>query len=256
MMPASDKKKATVIIPARFESTRFPGKPLAEIDGKPLIYYSYRAVSKSTRVGEVIVATDDRRIEEAVRAFGGKVVLTSSAPRTGTDRIAEAVEHLPGEWFVNVQGDEILLQDGFLDPLIERFVRDPALQMGTYKREISGWDEVLNPNVVKVVTDCNDDALYFSRAPIPYLRDRAEGEPLPPRSYFRHFGIYLYRRELLKQYANWPESPLERIEKLEQLRVLERGIRIRVMETASDSLRVDVPGDLDPIRNLLKESHG
>lgn len=249
-------KKVTVIIPARYQSTRFPGKPLAEVKGRPLIYYSYHSISRSKWIEQVIVATDDRRIKEAVESFGGKVVMTSNQLKTGTDRIAEVAEKLEGDIFVNVQGDEILLQSDFLDSLIESFVQNPSLQMGTYKREITSWEDLYNPNVVKVVSDHDGYALYFSRAPIPYLRDKNEGMPIPRNCYFRHFGIYIYRRRLLNDFLSWEESFLERFEKLEQLRAMEHGIKIWVMETAGDSLRVDAPEDLEQVKKYIERSNG
>lgn len=249
-------KKVTVIIPARYQSTRFPGKPLAEVKGRPLIYYSYQSITRSKWIDQVIVATDDRRIKEAVEAFGGKAVMTSNQLKTGTDRIAEVAEKLEGEIFVNVQGDEILLQPDFLDSLIEYFVQNSSLQMATYKREIKTWEELYNPNVVKVVSDLEGYALYFSRAPIPFLRDKKEGKPIPQKSYFRHFGIYIYRKGLLNSFSNWEESSLEQFEKLEQLRAMEHGIKIWVKETTGDSLRVDTPEDLQNVKNYIERANG
>ncbi|MFI5304537.1 MAG: 3-deoxy-manno-octulosonate cytidylyltransferase, partial [Nitrospiria bacterium] len=213
-------------------------------------------ISKSKWINQVIVATDDVRIKERVEAFGGKAVLSSENPRTGTDRLAEVVADLEGEIFVNVQGDEILLQPHFLDSLIESFIHDPSIQMGTYKKEITTWEDLYNPNIVKVVSDQSGYALYFSRAPIPYPRDKKEGQPFPGKSYFRHFGIYIYRKKLLQLFSKWAESTLEKLEKLEQLRAMEHGIRIFVKETSDDSLRVDAPEDLVQVQNYIKRAHG
>ena len=255
-MKVSEKDKATVIIPARFQSTRFPGKPLAEIDGRPLIYHCYHSVSRSDWIKEVIVATDDPRIKTAVETFGGKAVLTSSNPKTGTDRLAEAVEKLEGEIFVNLQGDEILLQPYFLDSLVESFAQKPEVQMATYKKEITDWEDLNNPNIVKVVCDRDGVALYFSRSPIPFVRDRKAEGPVPGKTFFRHFGIYIYRKALLRQFSQWPESFLENLEKLEQLRAMERGVKIWVKETTNDSLRVDAPEDLNRVKDYLERTHG
>ncbi len=255
-MKPSGKKRATVIIPARYQSTRFSGKPLVEIEGKPLIYHCVRSVTPSDWIREVIVATDDPRIKAAVEQFGGKAVLTTEGAKTGTDRLAEVVEKMEGDVFVNLQGDEILLQPNFLDPLIEDFMNNPASRMATYKKEITDPEDLNNPNIVKVVTDQEGDALYFSRAPIPFLRDKNSSQPFPPKTYYRHFGIYIYRKELLQEFSRWPESSLERIEKLEQLRAMEHGVRIRVIETPYDSLRIDVPEDLNKIKLSIKRPHG
>ncbi|MHB8483305.1 MAG: 3-deoxy-manno-octulosonate cytidylyltransferase [Nitrospiria bacterium] len=255
-MKIPEKNKATVIIPSRFQSTRFPGKPLAEIDGKPLIYHCFHSITRSDWVKEVVVATDDPRIQAAVEEFGGKAVMTSSTPKTGTDRLAEAVEKMEGEVFVNVQGDEILLQPNFLDSLIESFAQNQAIQMATCKKEITDWEDLNNPNIVKVVCDREGVALYFSRSPIPFVRDRKPGQPVPIKTFFRHFGIYIYRKNFLRQFSQWPESFLENLEKLEQLRAMERGIKIWVKETTYDSLRIDIPEDLNRVKEFLERSHG
>jgi 3-deoxy-manno-octulosonate cytidylyltransferase (CMP-KDO synthetase) len=256
MKAKSAQKKVTAIIPARYGSSRFAGKPLADVWGKPLIFYCHQAIARSNRIDRIIVATDDKRILRSVEAFGGSAILTSSHLKTGTDRLAEVVEKLEGEIFVNVQGDEILLQSDFLDPLIEDFMENSAIQMATYKREILSWTDLYNPNIVKVVTDQEGYALYFSRAPIPFLRDKEEGQSIPGKSYFRHFGVYIYRRDLLRNFLSWGESPLEHIEKLEQLRAMEHGIRILVKETKGDSLRVDTPEDLEEVKKIIKRGHG
>lgn len=256
MTEQSHQDKVTVIIPARYQSTRFPGKALAQVCGRPLIYYSYQAITHSKWIDQVVVATDDTRIKEQVERFGGKAILTSGNLKTGTDRLAEVIEKLEGEVFVNVQGDEVLLQPNFLDSLIQSFVQDPNLQMATYKREITSWEELNNPNVVKVVSDLEGYALYFSRAPIPFIRDRKEGQAIPRRRYFRHFGIYIYRKAFLRRFSTWPESSLEQLEKLEQLRAMEHGVRIWVKETTDDSLRVDTPDDLDLVKKYIMRTHG
>ncbi|HXN06299.1 MAG TPA: 3-deoxy-manno-octulosonate cytidylyltransferase [Nitrospiria bacterium] len=247
---------ATVIIPARYHSTRLPGKPLLDVNGHSLIYHSYRSITPSPWIRDVVVATDDQRIKDVVEGFGGRAVMTSAEPKTGTDRIAETVEQLEGEVFVNVQGDEILLNKNFLDPLIEAFSERPEIQMGTLKRELTDWNDIRNPNIVKVVSDISGHALYFSRSPIPYHRDLPASAPVPSGAYYRHFGVYIYRRPFLREYHQWPESSLESIEKLEQLRAMERGVKIWVMETKGDSLRVDTKEDLESVKNHLAGKHG
>jgi 3-deoxy-manno-octulosonate cytidylyltransferase (CMP-KDO synthetase) len=233
------------VIPARFASTRFPGKPLADIDGRPMIEHVYRRVQASPIVTRVIVATDDLRIATRVKAFGGQVKLTSIDHQSGTDRLAEVAVGLACDIVVNVQGDEPLLDPRAIDELIAPFA-DPTVVMTTLYRRIKDPAEFLNPNVVKVVLDRAGFALYFSRAPIPYLRDE---RGWPPQ--FAHVGVYAYRRQALLVLAALEQTPLERAESLEQLRALEHGIRIRAVETSYDSIGVDTPEDLETVRRLL-----
>jgi len=243
----------TVVIPARFGSSRFPGKPLALLAGKPLIQHVYERVRTAPQVQQVLVATDDQRIADAVTGFGGRVILTQEPYRTGTDRVAGVARHVPGDVFVNLQGDEIALHAGLFSDLIVPFLHS-GVGMGTLKRRVTGAEEIANPGVVKVVTDHRGDALYFSRAPIPHVRD---GEPVPGESglHYVHLGIYIYTRETLMQLADLPTGVLEEAEKLEQLRALERGIRIRVWETQHPSLRIDTPQDLhDAARTLERRT--
>lgn len=249
----------TAIIPARYGSTRFPGKALADLCGKPMIQHVYERTSRACHLSQVIVATDDQRIAEAVTRFGGKVAMTSPDHETGTDRLAEVAQGLTSDIIVNVQGDEPLIDPAMIDQAVEPFLSDTGLQMGTLKCRISCLHDFLSPNVVKVVTDANNDALYFSRSPLPFFRDKwqdlkddafASGKLLC----YKHVGLYVYQRDFLIRYAALAPTPLETAEKLEQLRALENGVRIKVVETNFESLGVDTPEDLTKARErLLKQ---
>ena len=238
-----------VVIPARFQSARFPGKPLADLDGRPMIEHVYRRAALSRVVSKVIVATDDLRIATAVTGFGGNVRLTRPDHLTGTDRLAEVAATLYCDVIVNVQGDEPLVDPRAIEEAVAPFA-DPSVQMTTLCRRIDQPADVANPNVVKVVLDRGGFALYFSRAPIPYTRDPRGGWP----PLYRHVGLYAYRRSTLLVLAALEPTPLERAESLEQLRALEHGIRIKTVETAYDSFGVDTPDDLAQVRRLLTVS--
>jgi len=246
---ANPSPRVTVVIPARFGSSRFPGKPLATIAGQPLIRHVYERVVRATGVSQVVVATDDRRIHDAVMRFGGDAILVTEPFRTGTDRVAAVAEQMPGEIFINLQGDEILMDDRLITDLVTPFVASEA-GMGTLKRRLTSWDEVENPAVVKVVTNQAGWALYFSRAPIPHWRDRVTSA-FPKDLYFIHLGVYIFRRETLKRFAVLPTGMLEETEKLEQLRALEHGIGIKVWETSHQSLRIDTPNDVAAAAQVL-----
>jgi 3-deoxy-manno-octulosonate cytidylyltransferase (CMP-KDO synthetase) len=239
-----------VVIPARYESTRFPGKPLALIAGRPMIEHVYRRASGARGVLRVLVATDDERIFDAVTRFGGDAVMTSAAHATGTDRLAEVAPALDCEVVVNVQGDEPLVAPEMIEQAIAPFVSDPALQMTSLRSAISSPDDLRDPNVVKVVVDREDFALYFSRAPIPCDRDGQTDGAREPIGW-RHIGLYAYRRTFLPRYAALASTPLERRERLEQLRALEHGIRIKVPATAHEALGVDTPDDLARVEALV-----
>jgi len=233
------------IIPARYASTRLPGKALAEIEGRPMIEHVYRRAAAAKMLSQVIVATDDLRIATRVNEFGGKVKLTK-AHETGTDRLAEVVATLDCDVVVNVQGDEPLIDPAAIGELVAPF-SDPSVQMTTLYRRIHDSAELNNPNVVKVVLDRGNFALYFSRAPIPYMRDPRGGWP----PIYRHIGLYAYRRSTLMVLASLEQTPLERAESLEQLRALEHGIRIKAVETKYESFEVNTPDDLEQVRRLL-----
>ncbi|MCS6885301.1 MAG: 3-deoxy-manno-octulosonate cytidylyltransferase [Acidobacteriota bacterium] len=255
-----DKKSIVAIIPARYGSTRLTGKPLLDLAGKTLIQRVYEQVLKSHLVSSVIVATDDSRIGAAVEAFGGHWQMTLASHRTGTDRIAEVARNLRSELIVNVQGDEPFISPQTIDAAIEPLLEDPMLQMST-TCELLQPDQLLDPHVVKVVTDDQGYALYFSRAPIPFPRDaylKAGMQGLQQQvgaligSFKRHAGLYVYRRDFLLCYASWPCSPLEEIEQLEQLRALERGVKIKVVQVEQSSFGIDTPQDLERALKLLE----
>jgi 3-deoxy-manno-octulosonate cytidylyltransferase (CMP-KDO synthetase) len=234
------------VIPARFASTRFPGKPLADLDGRPMIEHVYRRVAASRALTRAIVATDDQRIAAAVKQFGGDVILTSPDHASGTDRLAEVASSLGCDIVVNVQGDEPLIDPRAVDELVAPFA-DPAIVMTTLCRRMADASELANPNIVKVVLDQGGFALYFSRSPIPHVRDA--GTTRAPL--LRHVGVYAYRRTTLLTLAGLEPTPLERAESLEQLRALEHGIRIKAIETSYESIGVDTPADLEHVRRLV-----
>ncbi len=244
--------RATVVIPARYGSTRFPGKPLVSLLGKPLIQHVYERVSTAPGVHRVVVGTDDERIRDAVRGFGGEAVLMPEPYRTGTDRVAALAGQLDGDLFVNLQGDEIPLHPSLLTDLITPFASSGE-GMGTLKRRLGSDEPLTNAGIVKVVTDVEGHALYFSRAPIPLVRDAQPGTTFAGL-HFIHLGVYIFRRETLRRFAELPTGRLEDAEKLEQLRALEQGIPIRVWETAYPSLRIDAPEDVPNAERALRSA--
>jgi 3-deoxy-manno-octulosonate cytidylyltransferase (CMP-KDO synthetase) len=252
----SSHNRTIAIIPARYRSTRFPGKPLAELAGKPLIEHVYRRTAACGSLDAVIVATDDERIADVVRGFGGLVRMTGSSHRSGTDRLAEVARTLDHELVVNVQGDEPLIEPVMIEEALAPLLDDPSLEMSTLRRRFDRDADSRDPNVVKVVVDRRGFALYFSRAVVPFVRD--SGSPSPgdgdsggrPFCY-KHIGLYVYRRRFLLTLAELPVTPLERTEALEQLRALEHGYRILAVETAHDSIGVDTPEDLERVRQLM-----
>lgn len=242
--------KCIAIIPARFESTRFPGKPLVTIAQKTMIQHVYERSLQAKSIAEVIVATDDLRILQAVQAFGGQARMTSPLHRSGTDRVAEAAASSDADVIVNVQGDEPLIDPEALDAVVEPFQSDPGLMISTLS--VDGSDgELDNPNVVKVVVDHHGFALYFSRSPIPFFRDASHDRE--KRRFLKHVGLYAYRRAFLTRVASLKESYLEKAEALEQLRFLENGYRIKVINTPYQSLAVDTPEDLERVNAFIKE---
>ncbi len=242
-------KKVVVVIPARYASTRFPAKPLHIICGKPMIQWTYEQAKKAKLVSEVVVATDDQRIFDCVKAFGGEVVMTSTEHASGTDRIAEAIENITADLIINVQGDEPTIEPSVIDELATRMLSCDA-EMGTVAVAIDrDGADFTNPNIVKLVKGCDDYALYFSRASIPFLRVGGEGvEPL------KHWGVYAYTPALIKKFISWPESALEQCEKLEQLRALEHGVRILVITADCDTVGVDTLEDADRVAEIIKKS--
>ena len=234
------------IIPARYLSTRLPGKPLVDIAGRPMIEHVYRRAAAAPSIEAVVVATDDPRVRTAVEGFGGLVRLTSATHRSGTDRLAEVAAELRCELVVNVQGDEPLVEPTMLEQALAPFGADPELMMTTLRCRINDPTDLLDPNVVKVVTDRDGYALYFSRSPLPFSR----GGTAHPASgvAYKHIGLYVYRRAFLLACARLEPTPLEKAEALEQLRVLEHGFRIKTIETSHDPIGVDTPEDLERVR--------
>jgi len=248
---AADTHRVVVVLPARYGSSRFPGKPLADLMGKPLIEHAYRAAARVPGVDRVVVATDDDRIAAAVTGFGGQVVMTGATHATGSDRLAEVARQVDAELYVNIQGDEILQVPEMLTPLIDAFQDDPGLQVGTLCHPLDDLADLSNPNVVKVVMDRHGFALYFSRSQIPFVRDPGAHLSVPEGVFFRHFGIYIFRREALRAFSDLPPSALEEMEKLEQLRFLQAGYRIKVLVTRHTAYRVDTPADLAQVARHL-----
>lgn len=263
--------KAIVIIPTRYGSTRFPGKPLVDIMGKPMIQHVWERAMEASEIERVIVATDDEKVYSTVKGFGGEATFTSKEHQTGTDRIAEVVRRLPSEMdiIVNVQGDEPLIEPDMVDQVVKILIDDPKASIGTLCRKIGDIKEMMDTNVVKVVFDKDGYALYFSRLPIPYWRDD-EQRPNPETSpswqqgrgsgqgprlkniYYKHLGIYSYRRDALLRLSSMVPTSLEKAERLEQLRALENGFKIKVGETDKDTIGVDTEEDLEMVRKRLK----
>jgi len=242
------------IIPARYGSTRLPANPLIDLCGKPMIRRVFEQAKLARLVGRVIVATDDERIASVVRGFGGEVAMTSPELRTGSDRIAAVASTLAdAEIIVNVQGDEPLIAPQMIDETIRPLIDDTSVLVGTPVRRIAPEDDLANPNTVKVVLDKDGNGIYFSRSPIPYLRNGVEiGQWHRHHHYYKHFGLYVYRKRALLEFAGWEESTLERMEKLEQLRFLEHGIRIRTTMTEHESIPIDTAEDAERVRAILR----
>ena len=246
--------KIVAVIPARWSSTRLKGKVLADINGKPMVQHVWERVKKAHDVDEVVVAVDKDKVKKAVEAFGGRAIYTSPEQPTGTARVAEVVNSIDADVYINVQADEPLVHPLMVDELAQVFEYERNIQMATLIKRIHSRDEVYDPNVVKCVVDRKGFALYFSRSPIPYVRGssgEASQEEISGR-YFKHIGIYSYTKDFLFTYLNLPKSTLEADEKLEQLRVLEHGYKIKTIETRYDTIGVDTQEDLDRVREVLK----
>lgn len=242
---------AVGVIPARYDSTRFPGKPLAQLLGRPLIQYVYEEALKSSALEEVIVATDDERILQAVKNFGGRAVMTAKGHLSGTDRVSEVVNPIDTQIVVNIQADEPLLHFSMLNELVNCLLANPGIPMATLIHQIKDERELADPNVVKVVKDKNNFALYFSRSTVPNLRE-APPESAPVK-YYKHLGLYAYTKDFLFTFTNLPEGELEKSEKLEQLRALENGYKIKVIETGFETIGVDTAEDLEKVKARLAE---
>jgi len=248
------KTKVVAIIPARYASTRLPGKPLADIAGKPMVWRVYEQARKAGLVDDVWVATDDERVYDTVRGLGGQAIMTSPECASGTDRLAETAESVMADIYVNVQGDEPMIPPQMIDEAIAPMLKDATLNMSTAAREITDPAEIADPAVVKVVLDESGNAMYFSRSPIPFHRE-SWGGPfyITGGRCLKHIGIYVYRRDFLARYASLPQTLPEQLEKLEQLRALGHGEKIRVVITEHESIGVDTPGDLERVRALLSQ---
>jgi 3-deoxy-manno-octulosonate cytidylyltransferase (CMP-KDO synthetase) len=239
-----------VVIPARYGSTRLPGKPLVSLAGKSMIERVYGRAKMAQTPTRVIVATDDERIVNAVKAFGGEARMTRGDHRTGTERVAEVAAHESGDVFVNVQGDEPLLDPAAVDTAVTALLEEPQAPIATVATLIKVPSDIMDPNVCKVVLDFDDNALYFSRAPIPWVRDTASTIQV---RHLKHLGLYVFRRDALLEYPTLPQGDLERIEQLEQLRWLENGWKIRVARVEHDAISVDVPEDVARVEKLLSQ---
>lgn len=250
-MNDAQKMKVVAVIPARYGATRFPGKPLAAIAGKPMVQHVFERVRQAKSVDRVLIATDDERILQAVAAFGGDALMTRPDHRSGTERMAEVAVQVPADVYVNVQGDEPLIEPASIDAAVEGLAADDSVNVSTICVPIREAADIMDPNVVKVVVDFQGDALYFSRAPIPWVRDeklRVEAQ------HAKHLGLYVFRRDTLLEFPTLPPGQWERLEQLEQLRLLENGYKIRVVETESDTVSVDVPADVAKVEAILAGS--
>jgi len=243
--------KVLGVIPARYASTRFKGKALADILGKPMIQHVYERAGKAETLDGLTVATDDQRIFDVVKGFGGQVTMTGQHP-TGTDRIAEIARNSDAEILVNVQGDEPLIEPAMIDEVVEPLLKDGDIDLGTLAHRINSETEYLNPNVVKVIADQSGFAMYFSRSPIPYIKAKNKiGIWSGDVPIFRHVGLYVYRRHALLDFAQKPPAAFETLEGLEQLRFLENGYRMKVVETSYKSIGVDTPEDLETVKRIM-----
>lgn len=251
-MGQEKKVEVVGIIPARYASSRFKGKVLADLAGKPLVQHVWERAKHASLLDKIIIACDDERIKEAALAFGAEVVFTAKGHASGTDRITEVVNPLDCKIVVNIQADEPLIHPSMIDAVARVLQEDSNLCMATLIKRIDDKNELNDPNVVKVVIDKEGFALYFSRSLIPHRRSSAPNESV---TYYKHIGLYSYTKDFLFTYTNLPESKLERVEKLEQLRVLENGFRIKTAETNLEIVGVDTPQDLERVKEILaKES--
>ncbi len=249
-MAADSTNHIVGLIPSRWGSSRFPGKPLHIIAGKPLVQHVWERVSRCAKLDDIAIATDDERIYEAAIAFGAKAIMTSPDHPSGSDRLAEAVQSFPtATHVINIQGDEPLIDPDLIDRLADALVSDEGISMATVVCPIHDEEDLNNPNIVKVALTTTGDALYFSRSVIPYARNPRVAPAL------RHLGIYAYRRDFLENYVKWEPTPLEQTESLEQLRALENGARIKVIMTDHVSVGVDTPEQADQVERILLNTH-
>jgi 3-deoxy-manno-octulosonate cytidylyltransferase (CMP-KDO synthetase) len=251
----SDKPLVVGVIPSRYASQRLPAKPLIDLLGKPMVQRVYEQAKKARLLDRVVVATDDTRIEKCVRRFGGEVMLTSPDIHSGSDRVAAVASQVNGSIFVNIQGDEPLIAPEMIDQAVRLLLEDALIHVGTLVKKIDTAADLMNPNIVKVVLNHHMHALYFSRAPIPYIRDEVNtAKWLKMHTFYKHIGIYSFRREFLMQYAHLPASHLEKAEKLEQLRILEAGTIIKTGITKFDSIPIDTRADVERVITILQQT--
>ncbi len=244
--------KIVAVIPARYKSSRFEGKPLAEIMGKPMIKHVYENVMKSSMLSDVIIATEDRRIYDVCRGFGANVVMTKESHQTGTDRIIEVVNGISADVILNIQGDEPLVNAEIIEALIKPLKEDDTVLYTSVKTPIYSYEEFIDPNNVKVVVDKNDYGIYFSRSPVPYDREKALSfKDFKGIFGYKHLGFYGYTRDFLVEFGKMPASYLEKKEMLEQLRAIENGYRIKVETVGAATIPVDVPDDIKKVENFI-----
>ena len=244
------------VIPARYASQRLPAKPLLDLLGKTMVLRVYEQAKKARRLSQVIVATDDERIASVVRSFGGEVIITPREIKSGSDRVAAVAERSDGDIFLNIQGDEPLIAPQMIDQAAAILIDDSHALVGTLAKRIESYEELLNPGIVKVVVDKYSSALYFSRSIIPFIRDEQESSKwLSKRTFYKHIGLYVFRKDFLLEFARMPESSLEQSEKLEQLRILENGYKIKVGFTEHDSIPIDTLADANRVIEILKSQN-
>ena len=252
MRNEEEKNKVVGVIPARYSSTRFEAKVLVDIMGKPMIQWVWERAKQVKILDELIIACDDERVADVARGFGAAVVMTAKGHTSGTDRIAEVVNPIEVNMVVNIQGDEPLIHPTMIDSVARAILTDSSISVATIIRKIENPQDINDPHVVKVVKDKNDFALYFSRSPIPF---HARNSDITSPVYYKHIGLYGYSKDFLFTYKNMASSNLERTEKLEQLRVLEDGYKIKVIETKYDTIGVDTPEDLEKVKEYLKKEN-
>lgn len=250
-MTTNARPRILTVVPARYASTRFPGKIIAPLAGKPLVYHTFLRAKQASLVSDALIATDHQKVVEALQPYDVKVVMTRVDHASGTDRIAEVAENIDADIIVNVQGDEPLIAPETIDATIQPLLDQPDVVMSTAQKLITDPALIHDTNVVKVVSDINGHAMYFSREPIPHIRDAADRATNPP-CYWQHVGLYVYRRDFLMAYSKMPQTPLEKLEKLEQLRVLENGYKIAVVNTDYEAVGVDTPEDLERVREIVE----
>jgi 3-deoxy-manno-octulosonate cytidylyltransferase (CMP-KDO synthetase) len=251
----SHKPIVVGIIPSRYASQRLAAKPLVDLLGKPMVQRVYEQAKKARLLDRVVVATDDARIEKCIRAFGGEVMMTSPDIQSGSDRVAVVASQVDGSIFVNIQGDEPLIAPEMIDQAVRLLLEDALVHVGTLVKKIDEAADVTNPNIVKVVLNHQMHALYFSRSPIPYIRDETStARWLETHTFYKHIGLYAFRREFLMLYAHMPASHLEKAEKLEQLRILEAGTIIKTGITKFDSIPIDTQEDVERVITVLRQT--